>query len=167
MSRNSKPRKPYRPRLVTADTMAIALYRVAKPPRSDVDEVLQAIQTAFKALREGVATELQWSILAGSLDVSKAIERQGVVRGLSEHLASAETALQAVYDRARKTNAWYPPVLHFHELDAVREFVHLHDFQVRQLSRAEFLAAIDLATGQIRSNGQQPTVVRDIERMAA
>lgn len=163
-------KKPRRARwLPTADTMAIALHKAAKPPRADVDEVMAATRAAFKALREGVATEYQWSILAGSLDVALAIERQGVVRGLQEHFKSAEAALQTIYDRARRPQGWFPTALHFQELDAVREFINLHDYQVRQLSRAEFIAAIDLAQAQIRSNGNTVTLLKnpEFERLAA
>ena len=145
--------KPRRVRWAKSpDTILIAMHRASKPDASNVQEIHAAMQASFKALREGVATELQWSILAGSLDVSKAIERQGVVRGLSEHLASAEQALQAIYNRARMSDGWHPPVLHFHELDAIREFVDLlYAYQLRQLSRGEFLAAINSAKGKIRS----------------
>lgn len=153
----------------TADTFGIALHFAAKPAKADTDQVLQALQDAFKALREGVATEYQWSILAGSLDVSKAIEAQGVVRGLNDHLDTAEEALQVIYNRARMPHAWCPTALYFHELDAVQTFVDLHSYQVRQLGRAEFLSAIETAQGQVRANGGQATLARsrDIERMAA
>ncbi|MDO9235968.1 MAG: hypothetical protein Q7U28_08050 [Aquabacterium sp.] len=163
-------RKPRRPRWQpTADTMALALHHAAKPARADVDQVLRAVTVAAKALREGVATELQWSILAGSLDVSLAIERQGIVRGLQEHLASAARAMQSIYDRAHAGPVWRPTALHYYELDAVQTFVELHAYQVRQLSRAEFLKAIDSAANQIRATGGQVTLAHthELERMAA
>ena len=166
----SGKKKPRRIRwMPTADTMGIALHFAAKPAKADTDQVVQALQAAFRALRQGVATELQWSVLAGSLDVSKAIEAQGVVRGLGIHLASAEEALQVIYNRARTQDGWRPTSLHFYELDAVHTFVDLHAYQVRQLSRAEFLSAIETAAGQVRANGGQVTLARarDIERMAA
>jgi hypothetical protein len=161
-------RKPRRPRWhPTADTLAIALHQAAKPAPADVDEVLQAVLDASKALREGVATERQWSILSGSLAVAHTIERQGVVRGLREHLASAEAALQAIYNRAKQPTGWRPTVLHYHELDAVHTFTDLHAFQARSLSRAEFLRAINTTTAQIRSDGGRVTVVRELKGAAA
>lgn len=168
MSTSKRPRKAYRPRPIALDTMAIALGRAAKPAQADRNEVLGVLRQAHIALREGVATELQWSIVAGGVDVAKAIERQGIVRGLSEHLAAAEAALQAIYDRAMHVSGrWFPTPLNYTELDALRDFVDLHSFQINQLGRAEFLAAIDTATGQIRANGGTPTLVRNIERMTA
>lgn len=153
-----KPRKPrWRP---TGDVMLLAMHRAAKPLASDIDQVLDVVHVAHKALREGVATEQQWSVLAGCLDVALAIERQGVVRGLQEHLASAQTALQAVHDRAGTD--WRTTAMRWNELDAVSTFVDLHAFQLKQLGRAEYLKAIASAQGAVRSRGERATVVREV-----
>lgn len=168
MSRSHKPRKAYRPRQIAINTMEIALHRAAKPAPADRAVVLNILRLAAKALREGVATELQWSIVAGGVDVAKAIERQGIVRGLAEHLASADASLQAIYDRAMATGTWKATALHYYELDAVQTFVDLHVFQVNQLGRAEFLAAIDRATGQVRADGNKVTLIRgELQGVAA
>lgn len=167
MSRNRKPRKPYRPRQIALNTLELALHHAAKPAPADRQEVLNVLRQAATALREGVATEHQWSIVAGGVTVAKAIERQGVVRGLSGYMASAEEALQTIYNRALVTGTWKPTSLWFHELDAVQTFVDLHAFQVNQLGRAEFLAAIDAAQKDTIAQGHTATVVRNLERMAA
>lgn len=167
MSRSPKPRKAYRPRLIAVNTLEIALHRAAKPAAADREEVLNMLRQAAQALREGVATELQWSIIAGALDVAKAIEHQGIVRGLSEHLNTATQALQAVYDRALASGQWKPTALHYYELDAVQTFVDLHTFQVNQLGRAEFLAAVDSAQARIKANGDKVTLVRDFHALQA
>lgn len=167
MSRSHKPRKAYRPRLIAVNTLEIALHRAAKPAAADREEVLNMLRQAAQALREGVATELQWSIIAGAVDVAKAIEHQGIVRGLSEHLNTATQALQAVYDRAMASGQWKPTALHYYELDAVQTFVDLHTFQVNQLGRAEFLAAVDAAQARIHANGDKATLVRDFHSLQA
>ncbi len=171
MSRNKKPRKAYRPKPLSNDTMAIAKHFAAKPVREDRNEILTGLQASIKALREGVATEHQWSIVAGSLSVANAIERQGVVRGLAEHFASAEQALQNIYDRALRmgNGRWVRVTLYFYELDVLAEFFDLYKFQVNQLGRAEFLNAIDAARKQTASEGHTVTVETclDTERMAA
>ena len=103
MSRNKKPRKAYRPKKVTADTLGLALHYAAKPAKQDIDEVLRPLRAAVKALRQGMATEHDWSLTAGSLSLARAIERKGtVVRGLHEHIATTERTMQAIYDRAMK-----------------------------------------------------------------
>ncbi len=161
-------RKPRRVRFAPSNnTIAIALHNTCKPDRTDVGELLDAIEHAFKSLREGVASARQWSILAGTLDVALAVERQGVVRGLHGHLIAAEQALQVVYNRAMLSTGWRPTALHFHELDAIREFVQLHAYQIKQLSRSEYLAAIRSAQARNRNLRNTVTVVNDLERLAA
>lgn len=169
MSRNKKPRKAYRPRQIAVNTLDLALHRAAKPAAADRAEVLGVLRQAIQALREGVATEQQWSIAAGAVTVSLAIERHGIVRGLLEHLKSAEQHLQDIYDRALRTGGghWARVTLYYQELDALQTFMELHTFQVEQLGRAEFLAAIDSAQKDILAHGHTATVVRDLERMAA
>lgn len=152
-------RKPRRARwLPTGDTMTIAKHYATKPLQTDIEQVLDVVHGAHKALREGAATEQHWSILAGCLDVAKAIERQGVVRGLYDDLISAENALQTLYNRATIGMMWHAPTCHHHELDAMLAFVNLHAFQLRQLGRAEYLKAIASALGTARANGGQATV---------
>lgn len=163
-------RKRYRPRPVAVNTFAIALSGATKPAKRDVDEILCVLNAAFKALREGVATETQWAILDACLQVSRAVERQGVVRGLGGHFDSAAEALQAIYNRASMSDRWHPTALHYYELDAMQTFVDLHAYQMRQLSRAEFQNAVELAVAQIRSSGQKVTLARNpdqLERLAA
>ncbi len=167
MSRNKRPRKAYRPRTVVANTLDLALHRAAKPAAADRDEVLGILRHAIQALREGVATEQQWSIVAGSVAVALAIERQGIVRGLHDHLRSTEAVLQAIYDRAMQAGRWTRATLYWHEIDDLSAFMDLHAFQVAQLGRAEFLAAVDAAQRDIVAQGHTPHLVRDVERMAA
>lgn len=167
MSRSKKPRKAYRPRQIAINTLELAIHRAAKPPRQDLDEILEGLDAAIQALCAGVATELQWSIVAGAAALAKAIERQGVVRGLQEHLDSAEAVLQAVYRRCRLPALWLRPTLTFEEIEAVQLLRELHAFQIEQLGRGEFLRAVDAATRLIVSEGNQVTLMRDIEEVAA
>lgn len=169
MSRSKKPRKAYRPRQIAVNTLELALHRAAKPAATDRAEVLGVLRKAIQALREGVATEHQWSIAAGAVTVALAIERHGVVRGLREHLKSAERHLQDVHDRALRNGGgrWVQVTLYYQELDALQTFMELHAFQVEQLGRAEFIAAIDAAEKDTIAQGFAPVVVHNIERMAA
>lgn len=169
MSRNKAPRKRYKPKAVCADTITLAKHFAAKPAEQDRAEVLGMLRTAITALREGVATEHQWSIVAGSVSVALAIEAQGIVRGLVEHFKATEQALQNIYDRAIRmgNGKWLRVTLYFNELDVLNEFFSLHKFQVNQLGRAEFLAAIDAAQKQTIASGYTVAIERDIERMAA
>ena len=169
MSRNKKPRKAYRPKPVSLDTLSVASHFAAKPSKQDREEVLRPLRDAVKALREGVATELQWSIAAGGVSVAQAIERQGIVRGLHEHIKTTEKVLQNIYDRALCIGGgrYIRATLYFNEIDTLTEFLELHTFQVNQLGRAEMLAAIDEAQRQTIAQGHVATMVHNIERMAA
>lgn len=159
---------PRRPRWVpVVNTLEIAQHGASKIHHQDTKELLSAVDSAWKALREGVATLHQWSILAGSLDVAKAIERQGVVRGAYEHLNSADEALQAIYKRARKLDGWKPTALYFKELDDILAFISLHAQQIRSLSRSEFDQVVNMASQQIRSNGGKVTLIRNVSGVAA
>jgi hypothetical protein len=169
MSANKKPRKAYRPRPVTAQTMTLALHHAAKPAAADRKEVLSMLGSAIKALREGVATEHQWSIAAGSVTVALAIERRGIVRGLSGYINTAEQALQGIYDRAQRTGGgrWMRPTLYFFEIEALNDLVWLHTLQLSKLGRAEFLSAIDAAQKHTIAQGHTARLVHELERMAA
>lgn len=160
MSGSHKPRRiKYFP---TANTMAIALGQVVKPPQADVDEILQALNTAHTALRQGVANELQWSIMAGSLELANSIHRMGIVRDISGHLHTAHTALMAIYTRAMGSGIWRAPALWFDEMEALEVFVQLHAYQARELSRSEFLRAIELASKSIVKAGHNLVISQDV-----
>ncbi len=167
MSRNKKPRKAYRPKHVTPDTLVLAAHQAAKPSDDERGQIMGMFHAAIKALREGVATELQWSIAAGQLGVAIAIERQGKVRGLLGHLKHIEVQLQAVYDRATCTGQWTRTALYYQELDALDLLVSLYRFQLAQLGRAEFIAAVHAAQKQNIADGHTVALERNIERMAA
>ena len=175
MSRNKRPRKAYRPRPICADTMGLARHYAAKPSAQDRGEVLGMFKDALKALREGMATEHQWSVVSGSVSVAMAIERQGIVRGLKGHILAADAALKTIYARAIKNGGgkWARATLYFTELDALAQFADLHAFQVHQLGRAEFLRAIDAAKKDVLAEGHSCTLHNNThqttqpERMAA
>jgi hypothetical protein len=147
-------RTPRKPRwLPTADTMAIAMHRAAKPPADDMNIVVHILQAAFAALRTGTITELQFSILKGAITTAQMIERQRVVRGLTNVITAADTALDAIWTRITQHGTWGSTGLHHQEVTAVAEFVTLHTFQCRQLSRAEYLRAVNSARGVIGATG--------------
>lgn len=63
-----KPRRPRWPAI--NNTFAVAQDRASKLDPADIAQIMQTITISAKALREGVATELQWSIVAGSIDMA-------------------------------------------------------------------------------------------------
>lgn len=149
----SHGRKPRRQRWAPTDTFALAAHRASKLTQAELNGVMQPLQSAFRALRESVATETHWSYLASAINVAMAIEAQGVVRGLHEHLHAAELALQAIYRRAMEARYWKPVPLYYLELDAISTAVDLHAFQLSQLGHGEFNRALDNATAEVASSG--------------
>jgi hypothetical protein len=167
MSRNKKPRKAYRPRPVTAETMRLVMSNVQIPPKADRDEVTNYLTRAIKALREGRATELDWSIAAGSVETAAKIEAGGIVCGIEHLILPADTALQAIYFRAKRigNGHWLSPTLYGAEINALDDLLFAHTLQLSKLSRAELLAVLDKAAKQVTADGHVATVVTDIETL--
>jgi hypothetical protein len=151
MSHGRPPRRQrYAP---TAHTMSLVLRQVTRLTTHELGQVLGPVDASMTALREGVATELQWSILASTVEIAIAVEDKGAVRGLRGHLVAAERALQGIKLRAMATGEWRPTALYYQELDDVKAAVELHRFQLEQLSSAEAIKALDLAKGRVRAAG--------------
>lgn len=150
----SHGRPPRRVRfLPTPHIMDQVVRKVTRLTAHELGQVLGPIDSSLKALREGVASELQWSILASSVEIAIAIEDKGQVRGLRGHLEAAEQALQGIKLRAMASGEWIATALYYQELDDVKAAVELHRFQLEQLSSAEAVKAIDLAKGRVRAAG--------------
>lgn len=164
MSKTKQTRRRYRPRPVTVDPITLAIFRASKAPAETVEAVLTPVRESFTALRQGVASELQWSVLASSVNVAMTIENQGVVTGLAAHFKAAETALQQIYVRAMTAGGWKSTAMYWQEIDALDEFVPLHKFQLEQLSQGEVLKALDKTTAAVRSTGGR---VIDISELRA
>lgn len=136
-------KKPRRERWAKGNALAVAVHRACKLSQEDRELVVAPGRRALAALREGRATHGEWVVLAAVVRVALAIEKQGIVNGLQEHLDSAKHALQAIYDRAIRPDGWVPGSLYAQELHAVTEAVRLHKFQLDQLGRGELIAALD------------------------
>ncbi len=133
--------------------LQIAVENATKLTPTEMASIMEPVMQAHKHLREGVATEMDWCVLCSSINIARRIEKQGVVRGLAEHLHSAEQALQTIEVRANRTGTWTPTALYYQELDAVSTGIELYQYQCEQLSAAELKRAIAAAVGEIRSTG--------------
>ncbi len=151
MSHGRPPRKPRWQK--TADTMTIARHGAAKPKPEDVEDIVNILLDSFDAMRTCQITQLQFSILNAATDTARAIEKQRVVKGLGHIIDAAKSVIDTIWERYWVTSAYVPTALHAHELTAMREFVTLHAFQIRQLSRAEYLRAVASARGVIGPSG--------------
>lgn len=138
-------------RVLVQDPVTLAIVRASRVSAETIDAVLDPVRDAFRAMREGVATELQWAVLASSVNMAMTIENQRVVNGLAAHLRAAEQALHQIRLRAMTTAEWKPTALYYQEIEALDEFIPLHRFQLEQLSQGELIKAMDTTEAVIRS----------------
>jgi hypothetical protein len=139
-------RKPRRTGHVCLAPIELAKAGAGRLTPAEIVEPIACLRTAARALREGVATEWEWMVVASALNVAQAIERQGVVHGLSGHLHAAEMALKAIHQRAMAGGEWFSTPLDYQEIEDITSMVDLHEFQLSQVSYGEFRRAVDLVT---------------------
>lgn len=147
-------RKPRQPRTIR-DPISHAILHATRLTDPEIASIMAPIRTCETALRCGVATQMQWQILESTVKVAGGIEKSRIVRGLSEHIASATAAIDAIGQRAQLTGAWKPTALHYQELDAISTMVDLHDYQLRQLSAGEIHLIVKQITDATQSQGGQ------------
>lgn len=133
MTRGRKPRVPGR----IGNPIDIARLRASRLTDAEIAELMKPLRECADRVRAGVASEVQHEMLHSALQIAECIEASGIVRGLREHISSALQASQAIRDRAMSTGTWRPTALYFNELDAIREALDLHVYQLEQLSAGE------------------------------
>jgi hypothetical protein len=163
----SHGRPPRRQRRISLNPIALARNNAARLTVAEIALAINPLRAAAKALREGVATEWEWAIVASAMNVAQAIERQGIVKGLAEHLRSAEVALQAIERRAMAPGAWKATALYYQELDHIATAVDLHEYQLQQLSYGEFRRVVVCAEAEIRSAGGRVVDVGQMQGVLA
>ncbi|MGJ7611364.1 MULTISPECIES: hypothetical protein [unclassified Variovorax] len=114
---------------------------------------IQLLRAAARSLREGVATEREWSTVTRAIVVAQGLERRGIVRGLSGHLRSAADALQEIGRRAMDAGTWNATPLDLLELDVITTAIELHEYQLQLLSYGELRRVVERAEAEICSAG--------------
>lgn len=162
-------RKKPRQRRDMRPPFVVALMRATKHTPEELASIMDPMRACLKAVREGVATKLQFEVLQSSMVIAEAIEHSGIVRGLADHIASALQACSAIEARALTSGAWQQTELEFTELDALTTAVDLHEYQLQQLSAGELHRIVQQTMARTASTGG--TVVRvsetDLALMAA
>lgn len=167
MPGNKKSRRALRRRrvLASANPIALAMRRASLIPQAEINEVMAPIEASFRAMREGVATEDQWCVLAGGVELALSIERTGVgaITGTLGHLQAAETALAEIARRARRPDGWKPTPLYWQEIEHLDTFTLLHKTQLEQLSEGEFHKAHKHAVAQVLGAGGRAVDINDLQ----
>lgn len=142
--------------LITPTTLLMAVEGSSSLHQEEIDRVIKPLQRAVGALRTRTATFDDWLRVASVVNIARAIERQGVVRGLSTELDRCRAEAQAIGDRTGDTDAtWQSPTLRASEITALLDLVRWHRFQLEQLSYREYAQARDCAVARVRSSGGQ------------
>lgn len=146
---------PRNTRRCAVNPIAHALRGACKLADHERARILQPTLFAFGRMREGIANEADWMQLASACNVALAIELQGIVRGLREHLRSTEMALAMIQRRAHDDGSRYSYALHLQEIEQLQTFVTVHSYQLGALSRREYEQACQRAINEVRSTGGQ------------
>ncbi|MCS4509173.1 hypothetical protein [Xylophilus ampelinus] len=146
-------RKPRVPRWISSNPIETAKAYAGRLTAAEMQTAMTPVREAFRVLREGVASEMDWATLVTATNVGDAIELQGVVRGVRAHIQAGQHALAGIQQRAMASGAWRPTALYFQELDAISAAVDIHEFQLRQLSFGEYRRAVARAIAEVRSAG--------------
>lgn len=93
-------------------------------------QAIQIVQQAFQALRQGVATELQWHEVVTAMRVADAVAIARGSKAARAHIAQASQALDGIRARAMLAGAWKPVDIYFAEIDAVDVGVEIFADQV-------------------------------------
>ncbi|WOI43756.1 hypothetical protein [Acidovorax sp. BLS4] len=149
--------------------MDIAKKRASRLTDAEIAELMAPLRECAARLRTGVASELQHDTLHTALQIADCIEASGIVRGLREHIGTALQASQAIRDRAMATGTWRPTALYFYELDAIREALDLHVYQLEQLSAGELQDIVTKLKARTASAGGRVVQVteKDLGLLAA
>lgn len=139
----ARHRKHTADRRIVYNALDIAKSNAKKLSVAECNDLIALFLGSTEALREGVATEQDWCVVAIQLAVATEIEAQGKVRGMQGHFLVIKNLVQKIYDRATQTGIWKCTSLNFIELDALSLLIDLHKFQIKQLSRSEYLSAVN------------------------
>lgn len=151
----AKPAPRRRDRGAAINTMDMVRNKVGRLTEAEIAYIMKPAHAGFDAVRRGVALQHHWESLAQLVTMGVAIEASGIVTGLASQFEAAKTALQAV--RARVTALAAPTwgtstALRAEELQAIREAMDVHLFQLQQLSGGELLR---LHRVLVRAEGQR------------
>lgn len=121
----------------------------------EVADTMQPLRDGFDLMRAGVASNEHYVVVYTIFRIANEIEKQGVVRGLAEHIQQTLQACDSYYARCMHANVWTPHELEFAELDAMRTMIDLHEFQLQQLTASELHAAAGKLIARTQSTGGQ------------
>lgn len=147
--------------LPNISTFRIAAAQVQKLDPVEISAMMNGLRSCLSILRsaDGHLThvlEFQMATMSAAL-----IERQGVVRGLSESISAAEESIAAMQLRVEpgsgRVGALFGP-----EIASLDEFIRLHQYQLEQLSKGEYERILRSLAGRL--GGKIQLAISDIDK---
>ena len=157
----SKPRKKYRPRPISVDPIADAIYGSALMSKDRKDSMLMEMYVALDMLRMGKADRQQWNFIVRAANVGEALTEMRIGKDLRPEFDAGHEALHQVALRMLKTGS---STCHGYELKAIRECVAVFASQIDHCTNKEFAQAERNVERQLAS-GKCQDVKRDYEKL--
>ena len=142
-------------------TMMAAVEGSTTLDASEIAAVMRPARQAIDRLRLGQGTFDDFALAAGIINISLAIERKGVIKGLQADLDDCHRHLEAIGQRGGEVDAWRPPTLWAAEIKSLNVLANLHEQQLQVLSYREYSEARDYAVAKVRSAGGQAWRLRN------
>ncbi|MGV3679701.1 MAG: hypothetical protein ACO1PM_08245 [Acidovorax sp.] len=126
----------------------------AKLQRHQVAQLMAPVRAGFLAMRQAVASEVQWAYVVSAMNIADAMATRGPVKGTHGHILAAQLALNEFLHRAMGSGEWDPTTQpHLAEIDAIETGIEIYHHQLQLICRRDFDEAETYAAAEVRSAG--------------
>ncbi|MFM0058505.1 hypothetical protein PQR64_23065 [Paraburkholderia phytofirmans] len=139
MPKSKSRGKKYVPKTVSANAIEWAMAGAHLLPAARRAELLEPVEQAFEALREGKASMEQWYAIDNALRLSEALIGLNIGNNLAAAIRAGRTALDEVGDRLRATGS---STCRSPELALIREATELYQIQLGLCTQGEMSKAV-------------------------
>ena len=148
--------------------MAIAKKRTMLMPKQDVDAIMELSELSIKQAARGELTHDSFSMLCTALGIANEVEKNGEVRGFTQDIAAADSALKSIYARCMASPpVWQSKACTASEISALQNFIGIHRFQMENILRATLVKISSAMEIKEKSKGAVPAmdVASEIQTM--
>jgi hypothetical protein len=139
MAGNKKPRKQYRPRVISRTSSIDVLERRTPMDKSQTTDLGIAYHVALDEMLKGRGTEEHWSTVVCALNITLVLSERGYGAALMPTVNAALAGAVRARDRARKCGKWGFDGDAFND---VRDAIALHDEQMHVATKKVVLDAL-------------------------
>ncbi|APW38998.1 hypothetical protein RD110_18770 [Rhodoferax koreense] len=142
-------RKPRQPRWAAKTPTRLVSMLTAQ---ERIAEVAYAL-VGFKALRQGVATEVEWAAVVSVMNMADGFEVAINRSGARGHIQAAQLALDEIMRRAMESGEWLAVQVHSQEIEDIRTGIELYQARLRECTYAEYRRVQTYARAEVASGG--------------